>query len=236
MKPSWADAPEWAVCLVMDGDQAWYWCEREPLYYDSYDNYWVFGRPYGRRERACALSPVAYDSIEMRPDLIPPRTPDLIAERNRLLEELETERMRLACCGVVALSNTEGSAETARACLPKYWSASAGDVAAAVDREMALRHERDQLRQQVTAMQCALADADKQNLELRAKLAEAEKDAARHKEIETKAHNLLHALQVEVEQRNNGTWAGPKAHHRQAMIGVALAQRELMAAMGEVKS
>ena len=53
--------------------------------------------------------------------------------------ELETERMRLGACGVIALANTVESAKNARDMLPEYWSASAQDCASAVDREMEYR-------------------------------------------------------------------------------------------------
>lgn len=56
-----------------------------------------------------------------------------------LRTELERERLRLAVCGVIAMSNTEESVHKNREMNAEYWSASAADVAAAVDREMALR-------------------------------------------------------------------------------------------------
>lgn len=55
--------------------------------------------------------------------------------------ELESERMRLAACGVVALANTPESAAPARDMHPDYRSASCDEVARLVDREMALRAE-----------------------------------------------------------------------------------------------
>lgn len=58
----------------------------------------------------------------------------------KLREELERERMRLAACGVVALSNTPDSAEKARTMHDDYRSASCDDVARAVDRQMALHN------------------------------------------------------------------------------------------------
>ena len=67
---------------------------------------------------------------------------ELLALRARVAQleaELETERMRLDACGVVANANTASSAEEQRKMHPNYWSASCGDVAKAVDREMALR-------------------------------------------------------------------------------------------------
>ena len=63
----------------------------------------------------------------------------------KLEAELETERMRLDACGVVANANTASSAEEQRKMHPDYWSASCGDVAKAVDREMALRARVTQL-------------------------------------------------------------------------------------------
>ena len=78
------------------------------------------------------------------------RVTTLAADREA---ELETERIRLAACGVVALSTTAESAAEARTMSPAYWSASCGDVAAAVDEQMRLR----------------------------AALAEAQKDAARYR-------------------------------------------------------
>jgi len=69
-------------------------------------------------------------------------------ENTRLLEELEAaraetevERMRLAACGVVAMSNTPDSAAKAREMLPEYRSGSLEDVIRAVDSEMELREQ-----------------------------------------------------------------------------------------------
>jgi len=57
----------------------------------------------------------------------------------QLEADLERERMRLAACGIVAQANTPESAKAAREMHADYRSASCDDVAAAVDREMALR-------------------------------------------------------------------------------------------------
>ena len=73
------------------------------------------------------------------------RTALLVNEQN-LREELERERIRLAACGVVAMSNTRESAAKHREMAPEYWSASCGDVVRAVDAEMALREELAALR------------------------------------------------------------------------------------------
>lgn len=56
-----------------------------------------------------------------------------------LRAELELERMRLAACGVAALANTPTTVAQRISRDHPYWSASYGDVCAAVDREMAYR-------------------------------------------------------------------------------------------------
>ena len=74
----------------------------------------------------------------------------LLADRDEreaaLRAELERERLRLVACGVVAMANTPKSAAKAREMHEQYRSASCDDVAAAVDREMALRAEVEALR------------------------------------------------------------------------------------------
>ena len=70
------------------------------------------------------------------------------AECALLRAELETERMRLAACGVVALSNTADSAKQARDMRPEYWSASCGDVARMVDENISLRARIEAMEQQ----------------------------------------------------------------------------------------
>ena len=67
-------------------------------------------------------------------------------ERDEAREELETTRMRLAACGVIALANTPKSAARQRDMLPEYRSASLHCVMGAVDREMGLRAEVERLR------------------------------------------------------------------------------------------
>lgn len=69
---------------------------------------------------------------------------DAREERDAALVECERLQMQLAACGVVALANTIESASEARQMHPDYMSASCSDVAGAVDREIALRTERDQ--------------------------------------------------------------------------------------------
>ena len=66
--------------------------------------------------------------------------------------ELERERIRLAACGVVAMSDTPDSAIEARQMLSEYESASCDDVKRRVDECMALRAERDALKKSVMQM------------------------------------------------------------------------------------
>ena len=65
----------------------------------------------------------------------------------RLRAELETERMRLAACSAISLANTPESAASARELHPDYQSPSCDDVARAVDREIAIRAELAECKQ-----------------------------------------------------------------------------------------
>lgn len=67
-------------------------------------------------------------------------------EVKQLRAELERERIRLAACGVVALSNTPESAAEARKMKDEYWTASCSDVARMVDKNMQLRAELDEAK------------------------------------------------------------------------------------------
>ena len=102
--------------------------------------------------------PYFYHEDEL-PDVAPPITEyaranvlhhiaTLHAEIESLRVELETERMRLAACGVVALANTPDSAKQAREMLHKYLSASCGDVARMVDENIKLRARIDEMEKQ----------------------------------------------------------------------------------------
>jgi hypothetical protein len=104
----------------------------------------------------------------------------------QLEHELETERMRLVACGVIALSNTADSAINARDMLPEYWSASAQDCASAVDREMDYRSR--------------LTVTERERDELR-------KDAERYRWIRDKSHSL------ETRQYDKGIVNGPSCYH-----------------------
>lgn len=70
---------------------------------------------------------------------------DLRQEIDRLGDDCERERMRLAACGVVAISDTPESAKQARDMHSDYRSASCDDVARRVDECMRLRAENERL-------------------------------------------------------------------------------------------
>ena len=78
------------------------------------------------------------------------------AEVERLRAELETERMRLVACSVIALANTPESAASARGMHPDYQSPYCDDVARAVDREIALRAELEECRRDAERYRTAL--------------------------------------------------------------------------------
>ena len=63
----------------------------------------------------------------------------LEAENADLRSQLETERMRLSACGVVAMSDTPESAARNRNMKPEYMSASCQDVIRRVDECIDLR-------------------------------------------------------------------------------------------------
>ena len=84
---------------------------------------------------------------------------ELREEVERLRDELETERMRVVACGVIALSNTRESAGRQRKMHQKYRCASVIDVERAVDREMDLHEEVERLRAALDALGVAIADA-----------------------------------------------------------------------------
>jgi len=71
---------------------------------------------------------------------------NLERQRNEALAALEREQIRLAACGVVALSDTPDSAAAARKMHPDYESASCNDVARRVDECIALRQLARELR------------------------------------------------------------------------------------------
>ena len=122
------------------------------------------------------------EAAEKERDWNAERLEDAVEELTALRAELETERMRLAACGVVALSNTPDSAKQARDMLPEYWSASCGDVARMVDENISLR-ARIEAAENDAAHQKALAASalrvaegwERKCDELRAKIEQMEK-------------------------------------------------------------
>lgn len=63
------------------------------------------------------------------------------------MDEVELLRMQLVACGVAAMSNTRSSMRMHR--IPKgnpYWCVAYDDVCTAVEREIALREENEDLR------------------------------------------------------------------------------------------
>jgi hypothetical protein len=87
---------------------------------------------------------------------------DIELENKRLHAELETLRIQLAACGVGAMTNSLKSGPERLERDNPYWSASLMDVYSAVDREMALRTEVEQLRK-FTERPVSLADDDRRD-------------------------------------------------------------------------
>jgi len=85
---------------------------------------------------------------------------DIAAELAWRDAEIERLRMQLAACGVVAMANTSETADKQRDMHPDYMSASCQDVMDAVDREMSLRKEREQLKAYLSTYQAAMNKID----------------------------------------------------------------------------
>lgn len=89
----------------------------------------------------------------------------LLAERETLRADLETERMKLAAIGVVACADTPESAASARQMLPEHRSAALDDVERRVDECIALRKDKEErsllIRQLQNALKVAREDRDK---------------------------------------------------------------------------
>lgn len=107
---------------------------------------------------------------------------ELREEVERLRDELETERMRVVACGVIALSNTRESAERQRKMHQKYRCASVIDVERAVDREMDLREEVERLR---AALEVTPAPVTLEAAEWAIGVFRAEEEARRDNAIES---------------------------------------------------
>ena len=101
-------------------------------------------------EREAALM-AKLEAAEKERDWNAERLEDAIEELTALRAELETERMRLTACGVVAMSNTTDSAKQARDMSQEYWSASCVEVARMVDENIKLRAKIEQMEKQAPA-------------------------------------------------------------------------------------
>ena len=77
--------------------------------------------------------------------------PALLDELEAARDDCEHERLRLAACGVAAMGNTPSMVAERIANGHPYYSASYGDVCAAVDREMALRADLAALKARTCA-------------------------------------------------------------------------------------
>jgi len=79
-------------------------------------------------------------------------TSDILAAiteaQQQLQKELERERMCHAACGVIAMSNTRESLSKSREMHPDYLSASVQDCIKAAEREIELREQLTEARQQ----------------------------------------------------------------------------------------
>ena len=95
------------------------------------------------------------------------KVPQLERELTAARGELETERIRLAACGVVAMADTKESRTKAREMLPEYRSASLSDVERRVDECIELREQRDKLAEALNKMisicSCKTEDIDTVN-------------------------------------------------------------------------
>jgi hypothetical protein len=124
------------------------------------------------------------------------------AERDKLREELERERMRLAACGVVAMANTPGTAAMARDMHADYRSGSCDEVAKAVDREMALRAEAAKLK----AERDAHAEFYRRFLSLQGdvtKITEEAMEAIKLREaLREASNNMRKLMECEADQRD----------------------------------
>jgi hypothetical protein len=95
------------------------------------------------------------------------RHADVKQDLARLRKELERERIRLAACTQAALDNTDDAIKERRLSQDnEYWSATYGDVCAAVDREIALRQENARLREEKESLTNLWNDANKDVLSL----------------------------------------------------------------------
>jgi len=97
----------------------------------------ITDRPDEQREIAPNLHVIEYSAYNT-----------LKSHAEKVEMALETERIRLAGCGVAALQNTNKSKVERIAKDNPYWSASYGDVCNAVDREINAREQAEMLQKE----------------------------------------------------------------------------------------
>ncbi|MDY7537568.1 hypothetical protein RGU72_04785 [Undibacterium sp. 5I1] len=84
--------------------------------------------------------------------------------KSSLMSELETQRLKLAACGVCAMSNTVESTKERLTSNNPYYSASYADVCRTVDAEIRLRTENADLKARLDKLEKDRLAADKPEL------------------------------------------------------------------------
>jgi len=125
--------------------------------------------------------------------------------------ELETERMRLAACGVVAMADTPTSAVAARDMHPDYRSASCDDVARRVDECITLRDqvaaltkERDAWREDANISKASIDMLKGQREHQYDQLAALTKENERLKTVPMKYRRM--AFNAQLQEENKALW------------------------------
>lgn len=131
-----------------------------------------------------------------------------------LAAELERERIRLAACGVVALSDTPDSAAKARQMLPEYESASCDDVKRRVDECMSLRAERDGLKVKLDEATCLLRNAQQRESYWSDRFG----DASYQLDQAVSERDALKSDAAPVPQTNTLSWSGFNIHGNDSSI------------------
>jgi predicted RNase H-like nuclease (RuvC/YqgF family) len=139
---------------------------------------------------------VVYAAI-MRGDIA---KPIIFEDARPIKEELERERIRLAACGVVALSNTPESAKQAREMHPDYESASCSDVARMVDKNM-------ELERQLAAIDRTLLSCEYERNKYASEVMELERRNAELVEEMADGQRRIKDLLLEIKEANTkGKW------------------------------
>ena len=93
-----------------------------------------------------------------------PEVRTVLAALERLRNDLERERVRLAACGVAAMQNTRSSARDRIAHDSFAWSASYSDVCRAVDKEMDERERAERAEAERDTLAAIVRAADEMHL------------------------------------------------------------------------